>query len=95
MPKAPIPLDQAKAGLQDDHDPRDIGQQQNNLPNIQRDGGQHVNEGPTQLNQGGAINQERQPPEQTGSFKPPKQQSGPYDCDKQSGDNPEKQFPRR
>jgi hypothetical protein len=40
---------------------------------------------PEQLNQGGAINQERQPSEQTGSFKPPTQPSGPYDRDKESG----------
>ena len=35
MPKPPKPLnapDQRKAGLQDDHDPRDIGQKQNDLP---------------------------------------------------------------
>jgi hypothetical protein len=35
MPKPPKPmteLDQAKAGLQDDHDPNDIGQQQNDKP---------------------------------------------------------------
>ena len=35
MPKPPKPateLDQQKAGLQDDHDPRDIGQQQNDKP---------------------------------------------------------------
>jgi hypothetical protein len=28
---------------------------------------------PDKINQGGAQNQENQPPEQTGSFKPPKQ----------------------
>ena len=35
MPKPPKPmndLDQSKAGLQDDHDPRDIGQKQNDVP---------------------------------------------------------------
>ena len=40
---------------------------------------------PEQLNQGGAQSQEMQPPEQTGSFKPPNQKAGPYDRDKQSG----------
>jgi hypothetical protein len=44
---------------------------------------------PTQINQGGAQNQERQPPEQTGSFKPPQQPAGPYSRDKESGENPE------
>ena len=35
MPNPPKPisdLDQSKAGLQDDHDPRDIGQKQNDVP---------------------------------------------------------------
>jgi hypothetical protein len=44
---------------------------------------------PTQINQGGAQNQEKQPPEQTGSFKPPTQPSGPYSRDRRSGENPE------
>ena len=42
-----------------------------------------------QINQGGAQNQEKQPPEQTGSFKPPKQPVGPYSRDRLSGENPE------
>jgi hypothetical protein len=46
-------LDQQKAGLQDDHDPRDLAQKQNDNPK--------------------------------GDFKPPKQPSGPYDRDKESG----------
>ena len=48
-------LDQQKAGLQDDHNPRDIGQRQNDKPK--------------------------------GDYKPPKQPSGPYNRDKESGDN--------
>lgn len=45
MPKPPKPIsEESKAGLQDDHDPRDPAQQ-GNLPNTQREGGQHVNEG--------------------------------------------------
>ena len=64
MPKPPKPvsdIDQRKAGLQDDHDPRDPAQEQNDKPK--------------------------------GDFKPPKQSGGPYDRDKGSGENPDKQFP--
>ena len=43
---------------------------------------------PEQLNQGGAQNQELQPPEQTGSFKPPEQPAGPYDRDKVATEKP-------
>jgi hypothetical protein len=40
MPKPPKPitdLDQAKRGLQDDHDPRDAAQQENDDPKGDRD----------------------------------------------------------
>jgi hypothetical protein len=42
---------------------------------------------PNRTDQGGAQNQERQPAERTGSFKPPKQPAGPYNRDNESGDS--------
>jgi hypothetical protein len=52
----PTDLDQSKRGLQDDHDPSDIGQKLNDKTK--------------------------------GDFKPTKQPAGPYNRDKESGDNP-------
>jgi len=44
MPKPPKPvsdLDQSKAGLQDDHDPRDPAQKQNDVPEGVKDNQQN------------------------------------------------------
>ena len=64
MPKPPKPmneLDQSKAGLQDDHDPRDPVQKQNELPEGVKDK-QHGVQNPPKEEQKGE--QRKQPGQQ-------------------------------
>ena len=64
MPKPPKPvndLDRSKAGLQDDHDPRDPAQEQNDLPASIMDKQQGVQNPPKEEQKG---EQKKQPGQQ-------------------------------